>query len=116
MKLDWPPTLETFFYQGIILYRPIGIHKHIRHILIQRFILNNSGIHVPIDHIKAALDDLYDIEYMETLTKQEFELPFEEYDDIMELHRRAEEESQSEEEKVKKPVKKASRVLRKKKK
>jgi hypothetical protein len=113
--MEWTPMLETTLFQGIILYRPLGIHRHVRHILIQRYIMNNMGILVPLDAIKEKLEQLYDVEYTETIQNQDFELPYEDYEELKAVQRKADESSQEEEVQSQKSVKKKRIVKRKRK-
>ncbi len=111
--MDWTPQLETALFQAIILYKPIGIHRHFRYLLMKRFLMNNMGVQVSIQELKTKLDSLYSLDYTDTIIETEFSLPFEDYDDIIAQHRKATEDSQSDSEKKKTNQRKTSRVLRK---
>lgn len=121
----WTPQIETALYQAIILYRPIGIHSNFRLVNIHRYLVANMGTNITISEIKDYLDTLYDLKGLsevaiinkkkqdEEIPQEEFTLPFEEYEELIDKLRKADEASEGTPPKKKAPARKSTRKKKK---
>ncbi|KAJ3321323.1 hypothetical protein HDV06_004427 [Boothiomyces sp. JEL0866] len=114
----WTPQIETALYQAIILYRPIGIHSNFRLVNIHRYLVANMGTNISISEIKEYLDTLYDLKSLsekqdEEIPQSDFALPFEEYEELIDKLRKADEASEGTPPKKKTPARKSTRKKKK---
>ncbi|KAG5437548.1 hypothetical protein PCANB_000976 [Pneumocystis canis] len=103
---EWTVDEEIALLRAICKYRPVGIHKHFRIISIMQ---EMSSFSIRSSDIWEKLKTLYDLELLDEISERfrsgkndlgeeytlqgsyftEFLLPWEEYGEIMEEHRRA---------------------------
>ncbi|KAL6245405.1 hypothetical protein RBB50_007404 [Rhinocladiella similis] len=113
---QWTDEQESALLQAIVRWKPVGIHKHFRIIAIREHLLSQNVInaedpHTTIAGIWAKLSTLYDLPKLderenatvdisddpenETLYFKDFELPREEFEEMMWQKRLAPDGTQS---------------------
>jgi hypothetical protein len=115
MEQEWSAQMQTVFFQAVILYRPIGMHKHFQLINIQRYINRHMGKECTYRELVLYLNKYFDLNLIDqTLVDElkevvDFNLPFEDYNDLIEQVREcSESEESTPEKKGKKKVEKKS--------
>jgi hypothetical protein len=115
--IPWSIQQETELFRALCQYKPVGLHKHFRMISIIGFLANSSpSPHHQVTDIWEKLKTLYDLEGLDQLeysnsngsedasgdegedeakpaeeSFEDFDLPFEEYGELMEKQAMAEE-------------------------
>lgn len=109
---EWSAQMQTVFFQAVILYRPIGMHKHFQLINIQRYINRHMGKEWTYRELLEYLNKHYDLNLIDQTQVNElkdivdFDLPFEDYNYLIEQARECSESEGSTPEKKGKKKKK----------
>ena len=80
---QYSPQLETGLFQAVILYKPFGLDYNFILLNIQIYIKRQFGIDLTFNEITGFLQTYYDILKQDELEIKDFELPFEEYEDLI---------------------------------
>jgi hypothetical protein len=112
----FPVELQTCLFQSIIKYRPIGINLHFSLINVQIYIRKSMGITLTCQQIEEFYQQYYDLD-AEILEKEDFNLPFEEFDELIDLRRRVDSDTEVATEPVNRPKRaRTAKAVKKKKK
>ena len=110
--MKYSPQLETGLFQAVIIYKPFGLDYNFNLLNIQIYIKRQFGISLSFGEISEFLREYYDLLKGDDIESTDFELPFEEYEDLMAARRISDLHSEEEEEGPtvkKKPRKKRKR-------
>ncbi len=85
-KYMFSQEIQTAMFTAICRYKPVGIHRIFRIISIKRHVNGTMGTLFHFDDIVEFLNQFYDIDQLESLElpESDFQLPYNEYGELME--------------------------------
>ena len=84
---------EVALFRAICRYKPVGIHKHFRMYNLVKFLNQSSETQFSYESIQTELEKYYDLKGLEDedeIWEEEFELPWQDYGELIEEFGKAE--------------------------